>query len=129
MENTVKKVTKKDYFAGLKAIVEKSDAANKAELVAFIDREVELLTKRNSARVGKPTKKQLENEQHIETVYNTLVNLGVASTIADIQAADDDLAEFSGQKVSALLKKLVDAERVVKTYEKKKAYYLAVIEG
>ena len=128
MENTVKKVTKKDYFAGLKAIVEKSDAANKDELVAFIDREVELLTKRNSARVGKPTKKQLENEQHIETVYNTLVNLGVASTIADIQAADDDLAEFSGQKISALLKKLVDAERVVKTYEKKKAYYLAVVK-
>ena len=128
MENTVKKVTKKDYFAGLKAIVEKSDAANKDELVAFIDREVELLTKRNSARVGKPTKKQLENEQHIETVYNTLVNLGVASTIADIQEADDDLAEFSGQKISALLKKLVDAERVVKTYEKKKAYYLAVVK-
>lgn len=128
MENTVKKVTKKDYFAGLKVIVEKSDAANKAELVAFIDREVELLTKRNSARVGKPTKKQLENEQHIETVYNTLVNLGVASTIADIQEADDDLAEFSGQKISALLKKLVDAERVVKTYEKKKAYYLAVVK-
>lgn len=128
MENTVKKVTKKDYFAGLKAIVEKSDAANKAELVAFIDREVELLTKRNSARVGKPTKKQLENEQHIETVYNTLVNLGVASTIADIQEADDDLAEFSGQKISALLKKLVDAEKVVKTYQKKKAYYLAVVK-
>ena len=128
MENMVKKVTKKDYFAGLKAIVERSDAANKDELVAFIDREVELLTKRNSARVGKPTKKQLENEQHIETVYNTLVNLGVASTIADIQEADEDLAEFSGQKVSALLKKLVDAERVVKTYEKKKAYYLAVVK-
>lgn len=128
MENTVKKVTKKDYFAGLKAIVEKSDAANKAELVAFIDREVELLTKRNSARVGKPTKKQLENEQHIETVYNTLVNLGVASTIADIQEANDDLAEFSGQKISALLKKLVDAEKVVKTYQKKKAYYLAVVK-
>ena len=128
MENTVKKVTKKDYFAGLKAIVEKSDAANKDELVAFIDREVELLTKRNSARVGKPTKKQLENEQHIETVYNTLVNLGVASTITDIQEANDDLAEFSGQKISALLKKLVDAEKVVKTYQKKKAYYLAVVK-
>ena len=128
MENMVKKVTKKDYFAGLKAIVERSDAANKDELVAFIDREVELLTKRNSARVGKPTKKQLENEQHIETVYNTLVNLGVASTITDIQEANDDLAEFSGQKISALLKKLVDAEKVVKTYQKKKAYYLAVVK-
>lgn len=128
MENTVKKVTKKDYFAGLKAIVEKSEVANRDELVAFIDREVELLTKRNSARAGKPTKKQLENEEYVETIYNTLVNLGVASTIADIQAADDDLAEFSGQKVSALLKKLVDVERVVKTYEKKKAYYLAVVE-
>ena len=41
MENTVKKVTKRDYFAGVRAIVEASTAANKDELVAIIDREVE----------------------------------------------------------------------------------------
>jgi DNA-binding transcriptional regulator GbsR (MarR family) len=129
MENTVKKVTKRDYFAGVRAIVEASTAANKDELVAFIDKEVELLNRRNASRADKPTKKQAENAELVEKLYDVLAGLGVASTIADIQAADDELAEFSGQKVSALLKKLVDAGRVVKSYEKKKAYYLAVIEG
>ena len=128
MENTVKKVTKKDYFAGLKVIVENSTVDNKDELVAFIDREVELLNKRNASRAGKPTKKQAENEILVETIYDVLAELGVASTIADIQDGDETLKELSGQRMSALLKKLVDGGRVVKSYEKKKAYYLAVVE-
>jgi DNA-binding transcriptional regulator GbsR (MarR family) len=129
MENTVKKVTKRDYFAGVRAIVEASTAANKDELVAFIDREVELLNKRNASRTGKPTKKQTENEALVEHIYDVLVDLKEAATINAIQDADEMLSDLSGQKVSALLKKLVDAGRVVKSYEKKKAYYLAVVEG
>ena len=128
MENTVKKVTKRDYFAGVRAIVEASTAANKDELVAFIDREVELLNKRNASRTGKPTKKQTENEKLIETIYTTLLDLKVASTISDIQKVDLELGALSGQKISALLKKIVDTGRVVKSYDKKKAYYLAVVE-
>ena len=128
MENTVKKVTKKDYFAGLKVIVENSTADNKDELVAFIDREVELLNKRNASRAGKPTKKQTENNAIVEIIYDTLVSLNEAATIEAIKEADVDLAELTPQKISALLKKLVDAGRVVKSYEKKKAYYLAVVE-
>ena len=129
MENTVKKVTKRDYFAGIKVIIENSGAANKDELVAFIDREVELLNKRNASRTGKPTKKQAENEALVEHIYDVLVDLKEAATINAIQDADEMLSDLSGQKVSALLKKLVDAGRVVKSYEKKKAYYLAVVEG
>ena len=105
-----------------------STVENKDELVAFIDKEVELLNKRNASRAGKQTKKQAENEVLVEKVYDVLVDLEVASTIADIQDADEELAELSGQKISALLKKLVDGGRVVKSYEKKKAYYLAVVE-
>ena len=128
MENTVKKITKKDYFAGVRTIVEASTATNKDELVAFIDKEVELLNKRNASRTGKPTKKQTENEKLIETIYTTLLDLKVASTISDIQKVDLELGALSGQKISALLKKLVDTGRVVKSYDKKKAYYLAVVE-
>ena len=115
MENTVKKVTKRDYFAGVRAIVEASTAANKDELVAFIDREVELLNKRNASRTGKPTKKQTENEALVEHIYDVLVDLKEAATINAIQDVDETLSDLSGQKVSALLKKLVDAGRVVKS--------------
>ena len=57
-----------------------------------------------------------------------MVSLKEAATIEAIKDADVDLAELTPQKISALLKKLVDAGRVVKSYEKKKAYYLAVVE-
>ena len=129
MENTVKKVTKKDYFMGLKAIVEDSTVETKYDLLAFIDREVELLNKRNASRAGKPTKKQAENEIIINSIYETLVGLEEASTIEAIREADESLSELTPQKVSALLKKLVDGGRVIKSYDKKKAYYLAVKEG
>lgn len=126
MENTVKRVTKRDYFEGLRVVVEGSTAENKDELIAFIEKELEQLAKRNSSRGGKPTKRQVENEGHLETIYNVLVDLGTASSIEDIQAADDTLAEFTSQKMVSLLKKLVDVGRVVKTCEKRKTYYLAV---
>lgn len=128
MENTVKRITKKDYFAGLRVVVEESNAANKDELIAFIDKEVEMLIKKNAARPERLTKKQIENEILVETIYDVLAELGVASTITDIQDGDETLKELSGQRMSALLKKLVDGGRVVKSYEKKKAYYLAVVE-
>ena len=128
MENTVKKVTKKDYFVGVRAIVENSAVENKDELIAFIDREVELLNKRNASRTDKPTKKQAENNAIVKIIYDTLVYLGKASTIETIKDTDADLSDYTPQKISALLKKLVDAGKVVKSYEKKKAYYLAVVE-
>ena len=64
-----------------------------------------------------------ENLELVEVIYNTLVDVAKAVTIAEIQEANATLAELSNQKVSALLKKLVDAERVVKVVEKGKAYF------
>ena len=43
-----KKVTKKEMFAKLYALVENSTADNKTDLLGFIDHEVELLEKKSS---------------------------------------------------------------------------------
>ena len=102
-------MTKKEMFVALRARV-----ADDAEMVAFIDHEIELLSRKRST--GKPTKNQLANE-------------GIKDEIISILAESEDLRagdivklmdeKYSLPKVSALLKQLVESGKVVKTTEKK----------
>jgi DNA-binding transcriptional regulator GbsR (MarR family) len=114
----IKKMTKKDYFNELKGLV-----GNRQDLVDFIDHEIELLSKKSS-KVA-PTKTQVENEKIKEKIVATLVELDKYATISEIQEANVELAELSNQKVSALLKQLVETENVVRLVDKKKAYFKA----
>lgn len=119
MENT-KKMTKKDYFAQLVGIVENAELDNKTELLGFIAHEVELLNKKNS-RSGKPTARQMENEK-IKTSILTILECGKPLTVSQIMVELND-SSLSNQRVSALLTQLKDSEEVVRTVEKKVAYY------
>lgn len=119
MENT-KRVTKKEYFGMVREIVEASGVDNKEDILAFVDREVELLSKRKNGE----TKAQKENAELMEVVYNKLAEMARPATATEIfNELRDNEAITSNQKVSALLKKLVDEERVVKTADKKKSYF------
>lgn len=119
MENT-KRVTKKEYFGMVREIVEASEVDNKEDILAFVDREVELLSKRKNGE----TKAQKENAELMEVVYNKLAEMARPVTATEIfNELRDNEAITSNQKVSALLKKLVDEERVVKTADKKKSYF------
>ena len=113
-----KKITKRDMFNDIIAI---ATELNRTDLVEFANHEIELLDKRASHNTL--TKVQKANLELVEVVYNTLVELARPATIADIIAANDVFAEFSNQKMSSLLKKLVDSNRVVKVVENKKAFY------
>ena len=113
-----KRITKKDNYNELLGIVTE---LNRTDLVDFINHEIELLNKRASRT--SLTKTQKENLELVEVIYETLVNLDKAVTIAEITEANEALSNLSNQKVSALLKKLVDAKRVVKVVEKGKTYF------
>lgn len=115
MEN--KRVTKKDYFAMLAELVKGTE--NEVELTAFINREVELLNKKRTGQ----TKTQKENEVLVENIYEVLVGVGHPVTVSELQASNETVGAMSNQKVSALLKKLVDAGRITKTSDKKKSYF------
>ena len=52
-----------------------------------------------------------------------LAGLDEAVTVTDFIKADERMAEYSNQKVSALMKQLVDAGKVIKATEKKKSYF------
>ena len=118
MENTQNavKVTKRERFEQIKALV-----SNNAELVAFIDHEIELLNKKNS-RSGKPTKTQVENETIKNTILDILQTIGKPVTVTQL-LANDELNGLSNQKISALLAQLRKSDKVVRTVEKKVAFY------
>lgn len=115
-----KKLTKKDYFDMLREIVTE---IGRTDLVDFIDHEKELLVRKGSKST--PTKTQVENEAIKEKIVATLVELDKYATITEIQGANPELADLSNQKISALLKQLVDTNVVLKAIDKKKAYFKA----
>lgn len=119
--STSTKVTKKERFAQLMAIVNASQVENSAELVAFIEYEVELLNKKNS-RSGKPTARQVENEEIKATILSVMERVGKPMTITQLLAEIGN-SELSNQRVSALVTQLKDSGEVVRTVEKKVAFY------
>ena len=119
MANSVKKITKAEKFAILKAI---PSVAENPMLVEFIDRELELLAKKNSAE-KKPTAVQIANEGIKSVILETLAENGKMMTISEMQKVNAELGEMSNQRISALVRQLMNDEKVVRVEEKRKAYF------
>ena len=116
----IKKLTKKEKYGMVLDYIKENEM-----LVEFITNEMELLSKKSSRTA--PTKTQVENEKIKEKIVATLVELSKYATITEIQEANVELAELSNQKISALLKQLVDTKIVEKMIDKKKAYFKASV--
>ena len=118
-----KKMTKKEMFAMVIATIEATEVENREEMVNFLNHEVELLNKKSS-KSGE-TKTQKENKVLMEQLKEALGEMTEAVTISEFQTkSTHEVATLSNQKLSALLKKLVESGEVVKTVEKKKSYFL-----
>ena len=117
-----KKITKRDYFAILRESYP-ATAENYDEVIAFIDHELELLAKKNSAE-RKPTAAQKENEGIKAIILAALTT--TPTSISDLQKKDAALAEISNQKISALLRQLIIDNKVVRTEDKKKALFALI---
>lgn len=116
------KLTKKDYFKMVASVIENSNVENKTELQSFISHEIELLEKKAQSR-GTDNAKTRENNEIVEKIYNALAEINRAVTITELQAEIPEFGEYTNQKISALMKKLVDSNRVVKMVDKKKSYF------
>ena len=110
------KKTKREFFGEIREIVKEN-----TELVAFIDHELELLNKKTSA---KSTKVNTEQVELMEKIVNALNKIGRSVTISELQKENAEMAEYSNQKLSAMLKKLVDNKQVTKMIDKKKSYFM-----
>lgn len=112
-----KKMTKKEMYAQLKAKYDLTE-----DEIKFIDHEVELLEKKNSG-TKKPTATQKANEGIKAEIVGYLEGVDGGKTITEIQKGVDVCADLSNQKVSALVRQLVEAGTVVKTVDKRKSYF------
>lgn len=89
--------------------------------VNFLTHELELLDKKSARRT--PTKTQKENEDLKAVILETLGSIG-SGTVSEIMATNDTLGTLSNQKVTALLRQLVNAETVKKgTDEKRRSIF------
>lgn len=115
------KLTKRDYFEMILEVVEGNQ-----QLTAFVNHELELLDKKASSK--SMTSNQKENEQIKARIIQALVELGKPVTITELQANNGEMAQYSNQKLSALIKQMVRSEdnpngEITRAMDKKKAYF------
>lgn len=121
MANKTAKLTKKDKFEMLaKLPAVQSDPV----LSEFIAHEMELLSKKNSAE-KKPTAQQVANVG-IQTAILNGMEVGKAYTITDLIKSVPECADLTNQRVSALVRQMVDGGSVERFEEKRKAYFRKV---
>jgi hypothetical protein len=114
-------MTKREMFEQIKA-----NHVLSAEEVAFIDHELELLAKKNSAD-KKPTAVQIANEGIKQAILDGMED-DVLYTITDLIKTIPACSELTNQRVSALVRQLYDCAEpaVERIEEKRKAYFRKV---
>ena len=115
----VKKPTKAQMFKQIKENYPLTPAEQE-----FIDHELALLAKKNSAE-KKPTAQQTANEGIKSAIVDGMES-GKAYTITDIIKSVPACADLTNQRVSALMRQLVESGAVVRTEDKRKAYFSKV---
>lgn len=88
--------------------------------MGYLAHEIELLDKKAGSK--KPTKSQVENESIKDTILEVLARVERV-TVSELIKTDVRLNGFSNQKMSALLKQLVEAGKVNKVIDKKSSYF------
>ena len=109
-------MTKREMYAHI-ATVNASDT----EIVEFCEREISLLDSRKASK--SPTKTQKANEGLMDMIESALKSINKPVTVTELISSGEGLSDLTNQKVSALLRKMVHDERVVKTIEGKKALF------
>ena len=118
------KMTKAQKFA---LIAEIPEVKNNPVLAEFIAHEVELLTKKNSAD-KKPTAQQEVNA----TIKADILGLMEANpkqlfTVSELLKKVPNLPDtMTNQRMSALVRQMVDAGQVKRTEDKRKAFFSLV---
>ena len=117
------KMTKRDYFTILRNAYP-TTADNYDAVIGFIDHELELLAKKNSAE-KKQTPVQIANEGIKDAIYEGMTPnrlYSVTEIIKEVPAC----ADLTNQRVSALLRQMMP-ERIERVEEKRKAYFRVVV--
>ena len=111
------KITKREV---IKMMMNEEVVKANPTYVAYLENELALLDKK--AQNKKATKTQEQNIGIKATILKVLATIG-SGTVTDIQNGNEELSALSNQKVSALVRQLVESGEVVKTVDKKKSIF------
>lgn len=118
------KITKAQSFNAIREILVSAD---RPDLVAVIDHELELLANKAAKRSSTPTKAQSAGLALKADILAVLTENGEAMTIPEIIAALPNSEGVSSNKVTAQLVKLIDTDHTVtREIIKRTRYYKAV---
>ena len=115
------KKTKREHYNELRILANGND-----ELIEFIDHEIELLNRKNSAE-RKPTANQLDNVKIKKIIKE---NIGTNRyTITEMIKAllnGTEWAEITCSRLTAICTQMTEEGDLVREVDKRKAYYRAV---
>ena len=97
-----------------------------SEAVAKLSGMAEKLAEKRSTPSKADKEKSAEHKaiaDEIILVLSTGETVTNGMTISEMQKASDNLAKYTNQKISAILRKMVDSGTIVKTIDKKKSYF------
>ena len=97
-----------------------------SEAIAKLSGMAEKLAEKRSTPSKADKEKSAEHKaiaDEIILVLSTEETVTTGMTVSEMQKASDKLAEYSNQKISAILRKMVESGIVVKTVDKKKSYF------
>lgn len=100
---------------------EETLTVSKAEAIEKIQKMIESLDTKASAP-KKPTKIQEANEG-VKDIIKEVLDGQAPMTISNIMARSTKLSALSNQKVASLVRQLVEAGVLIRTEEKRKAYF------
>ena len=125
MTNTTNKLTNKTAILTAMEYIPESETELRNKLTAMV---VQLEKKNASPK--KLTAAQDRNAELAETIAKFLKDhAGTGYTVSDMLKEIPELEGDSNQHVSAIMKPLVDSQRVEKYTEKRRSYFRIVVEG
>ena len=119
MANTNKKMTKRDHFNTLLTL---SEVKSNPALVEFIEHELELLAKKNSAE-KKPTAQQVANKGVADAILSHMTSdpnrmFSITELIKEVPECEG----LTNQRVSAIVRGMIGVS-VERIEEKRKAFF------
>ena len=97
-----------------------------SEAITKLSGMAEKLTEKRSTPSKADKEKSAEHKaiaDEIILVLSTEETVTNGMTVSEMQKASEMLAGYSNQKISAILRKMIESKTVVKTVDKKKSYF------
>lgn len=115
---------KMTYVKALEIAIAKVDNKEVAEKLEALKASI---AKKNSAE-RKPTATQTANERFKAAILDAMES-GKGYTITDLMKSVDAIADLSNQRVSAIVRQLVESGAITREEIKRKAYFTKVDDG